>query len=41
MKNVRPRGPEPPSLEVVLDESFGVMPDLELPPRSEWERGYG
>jgi len=25
----------------VLAESFGSMPDLEVPPRSEWDRGYG
>jgi hypothetical protein len=32
---------EPPSLEVVLDEMFGSMPDLEVPDRGEWDRGYG
>ena len=32
---------EPPALEVVLDETFGSMPDIEVPPRSEWDRGYG
>ncbi len=31
----------PPDLDVVLDETFGSMPDLELPARSEWDRGYG
>jgi len=31
----------PPDLEVVLDETFGSMPDLEVPARSEWDRGYG
>ena len=31
----------PPDLEAVLDETFGSMPDLELPARSEWDRGYG
>jgi len=31
----------PPELQVVLDETFGSMPDLEVPPRSEWDRGYG
>lgn len=25
----------------VLDETFGAIPDLSLPPRSEWDRGYG
>jgi predicted DNA-binding protein len=24
-----------------LDEAFGSMPDLEVPARSEWDRGYG
>jgi len=31
----------PPDLDVVLDETFGSMPDLEVPRRSEWDRGYG
>ena len=31
----------PPDLEVVLDETFGSMPELEVPARSEWDRGYG
>jgi hypothetical protein len=31
----------PPDLEVVLDETFGSIPDLEVPARSEWDRGYG
>jgi len=30
-----------PDLEVVLDETFGSMPELEAPARSEWDRGYG
>jgi len=30
-----------PDLEVVLDESFGSMPELGVPARSEWDRGYG
>ena len=33
--------PPPPDLAVVLDETFGSMPDLEVPARSEWDRGYG
>ncbi|MGI9099759.1 MAG: CopG family transcriptional regulator [Solirubrobacteraceae bacterium] len=33
--------PAPPDLEVVLDETFGSIPDLEVPSRSEWDRGYG
>ena len=32
---------EPPALAVVLEETFGSMPDFEVPPRSEWDRGYG
>jgi Mlc titration factor MtfA (ptsG expression regulator) len=32
---------EPPELDVVLDETFGSMPDLDVPPRDEWDRGYG
>jgi hypothetical protein len=27
--------------ETVLDETFGSIPGLEIPPRSEWDRGYG
>ncbi len=30
-----------PDLEVVLDETFGLMPNLDVPARSEWDRGYG
>jgi hypothetical protein len=33
--------PAPPDLDVVLDETFGSMPDLEVPTRDEWDRGYG
>jgi Arc/MetJ-type ribon-helix-helix transcriptional regulator len=25
----------------VLDETFGSMPDLSYPDRSDWDRGYG
>lgn len=32
---------EPPGLGVVLDETFGALPDLEVPARSAWDRGYG
>jgi len=32
---------EPSGLEVVLDETFASMPDFDVPPRSEWDRGYG
>jgi hypothetical protein len=32
---------EPPKLEVILDESFGSMPELDVPSRDEWDRGYG
>jgi len=31
----------PPDLRAVLDETFGLMPDLETPSRAEWDRGYG
>lgn len=31
----------PPDLDVVLKETFGSVPDLRVPPRSEWDRGYG
>ena len=30
-----------PDHDAVLDEAFGSMPDLEVPARSEWDRGYG
>jgi len=30
----------PPELEVVLDETFGSIPDLQVPARNEWDRGY-
>lgn len=30
-----------PDLARALDESFGSMPDLEVPSREEWDRGYG
>lgn len=32
---------EPADLERMLDATFGSMPDLEVPPRDEWDRGYG
>ena len=32
---------EPVDLAVVLDETFGSMPELEVPRRGEWDRGYG
>lgn len=32
---------EPPSLAVALDEAFGSTPDLEVPSRGDWDRGYG
>lgn len=31
----------PPDLDAVLEEAFGSMPGLEVPDRSEWDRGYG
>ncbi len=33
------QAPEDP--EVVLEQTFGSIPDLEVPARSEWDRGYG
>jgi len=30
-----------PDLERRLAETFGVAPDLEVPSRDEWDRGYG
>ncbi len=27
--------------EAVPEATFGVMPQLEVPPRTEWDRGYG
>jgi hypothetical protein len=28
-----------PDTEEALDETFGTLPDLELPSREEWDRG--
>ena len=30
-----------PDLATVLDEAFGALPDIAVPPRSEWDRGFG
>lgn len=30
---------ERPDARTVLDETFGSLPDLELPDRAEWDRG--
>lgn len=30
-----------PRLDVVLEETFGSVPELEVPTREEWDRGYG
>ena len=27
--------------DAVLAQSFGTIPELEVPARSEWDRGYG
>lgn len=27
--------------EVLLDQTFGSIPDLQVPSRDEWDRGYG
>jgi hypothetical protein len=32
---------EPASADVALDSTFGVLPALEVPPRSEWEARDG
>jgi hypothetical protein len=31
----------PPDLEAVLDETLGSVPDLDVPRRGDWDRGYG
>lgn len=28
-----------PDVEAALDDTFGALPDLELPDRDEWDRG--
>lgn len=35
------RKPSQKELEEILRRTAGSMPDLEVPPRSEWDRGYG
>jgi len=30
-----------PTLEEALEATAGTMPDLEVPSRAEWDRGYG
>lgn len=30
-----------PDLQDVLDDTFGSIPDLTVPAREEWDRGYG
>lgn len=32
---------EPRAMSEVLDETFGSMPDIEVPSRDEWDRGLG
>jgi predicted DNA-binding protein len=32
---------EPADARVALKATFGTLPDLEVPPRQEWDRGYG
>jgi hypothetical protein len=27
-----------PNVQAVLDDTFGTLPDLEVPPRDEWDR---
>jgi predicted DNA-binding protein len=31
-------GDAEPDVEAALDETFGTLPELELPPRTEWDR---
>ena len=31
---------EPGDVEDALNRTFGVAPDIEVPSRSEWDRGY-
>lgn len=31
----------PNELEQALDETCGALPDLRVPSRDEWDRGYG
>jgi hypothetical protein len=30
--------PKPADLDAILDRTFGTTPDLQVPPRSEWNR---
>src|SRR5258708_622308 len=30
--------PKPGDIDAILDRTFGTIPDLEAPPRSEWNR---
>jgi hypothetical protein len=30
--------PRPDDFEAILDRTFGTIPDLEVPPRTEWDR---
>jgi predicted DNA-binding protein len=30
-----------PSVEEALEATYGSVPDLEVPARDEWDRGYG
>ena len=34
-------GEEPQEIELALASTFGALPDLEVPGRSEWDRGVG
>lgn len=34
------REPAPGELQAALEETAGALPDLEVPDRAEWERGY-
>jgi predicted transcriptional regulator len=34
------REPAPRELQAALEETAGALPDLEVPDRGEWDRGY-
>ncbi len=35
------REPTPSDIESALAETDGAIPDIEVPSRDEWDRGYG
>jgi hypothetical protein len=32
--------PQEPDVDAILDQTFGAISDLEVPPRSEWDRDH-